>query len=237
MTKTVKITKITKIESVSKRYDIETEKYHCFFANGVLVHNSQFILGHDIIKNETIISSKGMLKKGLVLEESDENTYWLAAKNDGLIDKIRTHYDSGVVQIFGEVIPVQGGYGYGQTKPTVRLFDVRVDGVSVPYDVVPEDFGKLWTPVVYDGVIELVKNEVILYSDPERGIHKTKVVFSLPDSITRLCKGMELVSGKSVHIREGVVLRPYIDRNAKDGTKLRLKIINPKYKETGEEIG
>jgi hypothetical protein len=44
------------------------------------------------------------------------------------------------------------------------------------------------------------------------------------------------VSGKELHIREGVVLRPYIDRDAKDGTKLRLKIINPAYKETGEEI-
>jgi hypothetical protein len=47
---------------------------------------------------------------------------------------------------------------------------------------------------------------------------------------------MEQVSGKQHHIREGVVLRPYIDRDAKDGTKLRLKIINPKYRETGEEI-
>jgi hypothetical protein len=51
-----------------------------------------------------------------------------------------------------------------------------------------------------------------------------------------LCKGNELVSGKQIHIREGVVLRPYIDRNAVDGTKLRLKIINPAYRETGEEI-
>jgi hypothetical protein len=45
-----------------------------------------------------------------------------------------------------------------------------------------------------------------------------------------------MVSGNQVHIREGVVLRPYIDRDTKDGTKLRLKIINPAYKESGEEI-
>jgi hypothetical protein len=232
----VQIKKISKIESNSKRYDIETEKYHCFFADDILVHNSQFILGHDIEKSETIVSSKGMLKKGLMLEESDDNTYWIAAKNDGLINHIRNNYTSGIIQIFGEVVPVQGGYSYGQTKPTVRLFDVRVDGLSVPYDVVPDEFRKLWVPVVYDGVISLVKNEIVLYSDPDKGIHKTKPVYSLPDEITNLCKGMELVSGKSVHIREGVVVRPYIDRYAKDGVKLRLKIINPKYKETGEEI-
>jgi hypothetical protein len=64
----------------------------------------------------------------------------------------------------------------------------------------------------------------------------TKTDYLLSKSIVDLCKGKELVSGKSLHIREGVVLRPYIDRYAKDGTKLRLKIINPAYLETGEEI-
>ena len=72
--------------------------------------------------------------------------------------------------------------------------------------------------------------------DPEKDIHKTRIDYLLPKSIVDLCKGNELVSGKQVHIREGVVLRPYIDRNAVDGTKLRLKIINPAYRETGEEI-
>ena len=49
---------------------------------------------------------------------------------------------------------------------------------------------------------------------------------------------MESVSGKKLHIREGIVLRPYIDRWAADGTLLRLKVINPTYSktETGEEI-
>jgi hypothetical protein len=102
--------------------------------------------------------------------------------------------------------------------------------------MVPEDFKSLWVPIVFDGQLTLDKKEVVIYSDPERGIHKTKNDYLLPKSIVDLCKGNELVSGKEVHIREGVVLRPYIDRNAKDGTKLRLKIINPAYKETGEEI-
>jgi len=200
------------------------------------IHGSQFILGHDVNENETIISSKGMLKKGLVIEEDDSNVYWIAAKNDGIVEKIRSNFNEGVVQVFGEVIPVQGGYSYGQSKPTVRIFDVRFNGVSIPYDTLSEDFTDLWVPIVFDGIVELVENEVVLYSNPEKGIHKTKTTYTLPDSIKRMCKGMELVSGKSVHIREGVVIRPYIDRDAMDGTKLRLKIINPKYKESGEEI-
>ena len=113
------------------------------------IHGSQFILAHNLDTSETIISSKGMLKKGLVLEEEDTNTYWIAAKNDQIVEKIKTHFDSGVVQVFGEVIPVQKGYDYGQTKPTTRIFDIRVNGKSIPYDKVPEDFSNLWVPIIF----------------------------------------------------------------------------------------
>ena len=200
------------------------------------VHGSQFILAHNIDTNETIVSSKGLLKSGLTIEESDENTYWIASKNDNILDKIRNNFSSGVVQVFGEVIPVQSGYSYGQTKPTTRIFDVRLNGESIPYDMVADEFKTLWVPVVFDGNISLEEKEIVIYSDPERGIHKTRTDYLLPKDIVDMCKGNELVSGNEVHIREGVVLRPYVDRVAKDGTKLRLKIINPAYKETGEEI-
>lgn len=200
------------------------------------VHGSQFILAHNIDVSETIVSSKGMLKSGLVIEESEENTYWIAAKNDDIVGRITRNFNSGVVQVFGEVIPVQKGYNYGQEKPTTRIFDIRVNGVSLPYDQVPSEFSELWVPVVYDGTLQLVEKEVVIFEDVERGIRNSRIDNILPTDIVDLCKGSELVSGREVHIREGVVLRPYIDRNAKDGTKLRLKIINPKYKETGEEI-
>jgi RNA ligase (TIGR02306 family) len=200
------------------------------------IHGSQFVLAHNSNENETIVSSKGMLKKGLVLQDDGENTYWVASKNDKIVDKIRNNFTDGVIQIFGEVIPVQKGFDYGQTKPTIRIFDLRVNGTSIPYDQVPDDFKDLWVPIVFDGELNLIEKEVVIYSDEERGIHKTKMTYLLPDEITDLCKGMELVSGKQIHIKEGVVIRPYVDRDAKDGTKLRLKVINPKYKETGEEI-
>lgn len=46
---TVKIKRISKLENfVSKKFDIETEKNHNFFVNGILVHNSQ---GEDIFEN------------------------------------------------------------------------------------------------------------------------------------------------------------------------------------------
>lgn len=200
------------------------------------VHGSQNIIAHNLDTGETIVSSKGILKNGFTIEESDDNTYWMAVKNDGLIQKIVDNFKEGVVQIFGEVVPVQGGYSYGQTKPTVRLFDVRLDGQSIPYDKVPKDLLDLWVPIVYDGELNLIEKEVVVYEDVELGIRKTRTDNILPKEIIDLSKGKELVSGQGVHIREGIVIRPYVDRYSKDGTKLRLKVINPAYKETGEEI-
>jgi len=200
------------------------------------LHGSQFILAHNLEDSNTIVSSKGMLKQGLSLEESDENTYWVAAKNDDVVGRIQRNFTEGVVQVFGEVIPVQGGYNYGQNKPTVRLFDVRVNNVSIPYDQVPAEFTEIWVPIVYDGPIKLDEVEVVIYEDASKGIRKTRTDLLLSAEVVALCKGRETVSGREQHIREGVVIAPYIDRKAKDGTRLRLKLINPAYKETGEEI-
>ena len=200
------------------------------------IHGSQFILAHNLETGETIVSSKGQLKKGLVLEDTEGNAYWTAAKNDKLIDKIKNIWTQGVVQIFGKLIPVQKGYSYGQTKPTVRIFDIRVNGVSLPYDKVPANFADLWVPIVFDGELFLDKKEVVIYSNPEKGIHKTKIDYILPKFIQDLADVKERISGKELHWEEGIVIRPYIDRNASDGTPLRLKVLSKHYHETGDEI-
>jgi hypothetical protein len=194
------------------------------------IHGSQLIYACNVDNDEELVSSKGLLKSQLKIEESPDNTYWKAVRNDKLFDMVKASFDSGVVQIFGEVIPVQKGYNYGQVEPTVRLFDIRHDGVSIPYDQVADCFKAIWVPVIYDGPVNLIVKAT------EYPIGFVKEDKLLPKEIVDLCQGNELVSGKEVHIREGVVLRPYIDRLARDRTKLRLKIINPKYKETGEEF-
>lgn len=43
----MKIRYIKKIECKSKRYDIETRKYKCFFANNILVHNCSFAVNYN----------------------------------------------------------------------------------------------------------------------------------------------------------------------------------------------
>jgi RNA ligase (TIGR02306 family) len=200
------------------------------------IHGSQFILAHNIDTGETIVSSKGLLKSGLIIQENEDNSYWQATRHDGIVEKITTTFESGVVQVFGEVIPVQKGYNYGQTKPTARLFDIRHNSKSIPYDQVPDVFKSLWVPIVFDGPIQFVQKEVVIYSDSEKGIHKTKIDNILPDEVIAMAESKERISGKQLHWSEGVVIRPYVDRWATDGTKLRLKVISKYYKESGEEI-
>jgi len=200
------------------------------------IHGSQVIYALNLDNDEEIISSKGLLKKGLTIEESDENSYWIAAKNTSLKELIKANFKNGVVQIFGEVVPIQSGFTYGHKNPHILIFDIRFNGESIPYDLVPKDFNKLWVPVLYDGVLVLDKKEIVIFSDVSKNINKTRIDYLLPNWIQKLSEGKERVSGKELHIEEGLVIRPYIDRRAKDGTPLRLKVISKFYKENGEEI-
>ena len=200
------------------------------------LHGSCITLAHNFQTDETIVSSKGLLKSGLSIKEDENNAYWIAVRNCNIVESIKKNYNSGVVQIFGEIIPVQKGYNYGQTTITLRLFDVRWNGKSIEFDKVADEFKEIWVPIIYDGECKMTQKEVILQKSFDGQIIASKKTNVISTEITELCKGMELVSGKSQHIREGIVVRPYKDRLAHDGNKLRLKILNPEYKETGDEF-
>lgn len=176
------------------------------------VHGTQ-VMAFLSTEGEFAVSSKGVWKRGFVIEESKDNIYWQAVRNTDLENHMRRighTYGPGDgalvdVQVFGEVIPAQKGYSYGQKEPTLRVFDIRVEGKSLPlWGVHIKD---LWVPKVYQGKYD-------------------------EEAIRHMATGNELVSGKGLHIREGVVVRP---RDIK-GMNIFLKVINPKYKETGEEI-
>jgi len=174
------------------------------------IHGSQVIYGRTAA-GEIFVTSKGLLSRDMVLEESASNAYWTAGRNVGAFDMFDEFLPEDDVQLFGEVIPLQKGFKYGQQKLTVLFFDVRVNGESLSLGDIPDAIFEYWAPLYYTGPLKDV-------------------------NLKRLADGTERVSGQGLHINEGIVIRPSPDRLASDGTRLMVKILNKKYKETGEEF-
>ncbi|WP_233554350.1 RNA ligase (ATP) [Deinococcus cavernae] len=100
---------------------IATEKLHG--TQGVYYRTAQ---------GQWLVTSKGMSRNRLTLKESETNVYWQAARNTGLFDAANSAFPTGELQVFGEVVPVQKGFGYGQSKPTVFIIKVIHEGIRLP---------------------------------------------------------------------------------------------------------
>lgn len=197
----------------------DVERHAVYSANGDYVpgervlafekiHGSQ--INVMVLGDEMVVTTKAKMADGLCYVRDESNTYWAGATNSRLLELAQKNYPGKFVQMIGEVVPVQGGYNYGKESVCVMLFDLRVDHAPVLYDQIPADILELWVPLLYDG--------------------------PLNDQVKKLALGSETVSGRSIHKKEGIVIQPYLERRAKDGTRLKTKVINPEYKETGEEF-
>lgn len=170
------------------------------------------------------VSSKGMNGKDLILERSESNLYWQALENSNLINYIKCEIlepesidlKNHDVQLVGEVIPCQKNFSYGQEKPTIKLFRLRIDGREYSISEIEKMFSEQflkdhWVPILYRGKFD-------------------------PEVFASLSGGNETVSGKGLHIREGIVISPEIPRVARRGFPLMLKWLNSKYKSTDEDL-
>ncbi len=181
------------------------------------LHGSQLVAYSGIDENgteHTWVTTKNYNSQGLSLVDSPTQFYWLCTRDINLWDmihRLRAELNCNTIQVFGEALPCQS-LKYGFVNPTMLIFGVAVDGVGIPYDQLPEEWQNVWVPILYDGDYKEV------------------------DGLKKLALGNECVSGQELHIKEGIVIKPYQDRRAKDGTWLKVKVINPAYKETGEEF-
>jgi len=91
----MKIKSIKKITSKSNRYDLEVDKFHCFFANGVLVHNS----------SSTFAMKDGdfhVCGRKIDYKPDVENVYWKIANKYNLGEKLQGYNFSIRGEIYGE---------------------------------------------------------------------------------------------------------------------------------------
>ncbi|WP_431953932.1 RNA ligase (ATP) [Actinacidiphila sp. bgisy167] len=214
--------------------DIENIKRHPgVFAPGEPVavteklHGTACCLTYLAGSGRVLVTSKGLGAQRIALKESDGNLYWRAVRSHRLPDVAAALADrlgADRVAVFGEVYGagVQDlGYGAdarGDT-PGFAVFDIAVDvGGAVrwldPAAVLPPGSVPL-VPTLYEGPFDL-------------------------DAVLELARGSETVSGRGLHLREGVVVRAAPDRRSPElGGRAVLKAVSDAYltRKGGTEYG
>ena len=208
-------------------YDIENiKKYKTLFDENddvvitEKIHGTNFCAGiyfnKETLESENIVHSKGLGQKGLAIEICEEtlnNTYVKTSIEKDLHNKLRKVFPNQTVFILGEIFGngVQKGFHYGNfDKSDYRVFDIHLgDRYTGRWanDSELDEFCKL---------LEL-KRVPILY----RGKFSKEITLSVTS-------GKETVSGKSLHMREGCVVRTQIDQGTIIGRK-QLKSISDEY--------
>ena len=162
------------------------------------LHGSACLLTYVADEERVYVSSKGFGAKSLALKEDPRNLYWRAVRGHGVAEaaaRVAARLGARRVGIFGEV------YGAGVQDLTYGA-DGRGDtlGYAV-FDVSAEIGGAVrWLDPaeVLDGELPLVPR---LFEGPYDG-----------ERVLGIASGRETVSGRGLHLREGVVIRPAVER-------------------------
>ena len=174
---------------------------------------------------EILVSSKGLGAKKLVLKESEGNAYWTVLKNFP-IENLAKHVANAItdgtvtkVAVFGETFgsKVQDlHYGFTNGNLGFSVFDIFVEVTGA------EGTEGFWVnPELVAEYTETVGIPTVprLYEGP----------FSI-EKVTELASGKEQVSGRELHIREGVVVRPVQrEKGYSEGSKKIAKYVSDAY--------
>lgn len=164
------------------------------------------------------VSSKGVAKRGLALKQDQSdpfrNVYWRIALGWDLETKlanIAEEYDLHRAILYGEVYGkgVQDLH-YGADKPSFRAFDLKVT------------YGTEATFMDYDNMV---------YITGDYGIEAVPRLYLGPydyEYLSDLASGATL-TGDGAHIREGIVVRPLIERRHEKYGRAVAKFISPDY--------
>ncbi|KPC60010.1 RNA ligase (ATP) [Streptomyces chattanoogensis] len=165
------------------------------------VHGTACCLTYSAGDGRVQVTSKGLGAQRLALVEDPKNLYWRAVRAHGaagVAAELARELGASRVGVFGEVYGdgVQDlGYGADSRRgePAYAVFDVAVEAGGQVRWLAPEELAQ-----VLDGRLPVVPT---LFTGPYDARR-----------VMELAEGRETVSGRAVHIREGVVVRPLADR-------------------------
>lgn len=187
-------------------YDVEAFKNYI----------SAFIHGENVVVTEKIhgsnarflfINDKMYAGSRSQWKHPEANCIWRKALAQHPVIEIWCRAHAGYT-LYGEVVPTQKGFNYGTKEGEVKFFAFDVYSPEGKFLSVDEllpfmKFDLPWVPVLYTGPYEL-------------------------ESIKALADGRSLIGD---HIREGVVVKPYVERWIHGLGRLQLKIVSNSFLE------
>ncbi|MGW3139633.1 RNA ligase (ATP) [Streptomyces sp. NPDC001139] len=203
--------------------DIENiQRFPDVFAPGEAVvlteklHGSACLLTYAADEGRVYVSSKGFGAKSLALKEDPRNLYWRAVHGHGVAEvakRLAGRLGARRVGIFGEV------YGAGVQDLTYGADGGRESLGYAVFDVCAEIDGAVrWLDAaeLLDGELPLVPR---LYEGPYD-----------VERVLEIASGRETVSGRGLHLREGVVIRTAVERYSPvTGGRAIAKAVSPAY--------
>lgn len=192
------------------KYDIENLlRYHHLFEIGEPVIVTEKIHG----ANARFVYHDGRIWCGSKNEwkkQIDGNIWWEALKQNPNVEQFCKCYPGNVVyaEVFGNVQSLRYGANAGQ-------YFIRV------FDIMRKDNGD-WLD--YETLTDCAKDYDFKLA-PNFGIH----AFSM-EKMRELAEGNTTIAGAN-HIREGIVIRPIVERTTTEIGRLQLKLISNEYLE------
>ncbi|MFI9049852.1 RNA ligase (ATP) [Streptomyces sp. NPDC053427] len=183
------------------------------------VHGTACCLTYRAGDDRVQVTSKGLGAQRLALVEDSKNLYWRAVRahrTAHVAAELAAELGASRVGVFGEVYGdgVQDlGYGADSRReePAYAVFDVSVEIDGQVRWLAPEELTE-----VLDGRLPLVPTLFTGAYDAQR--------------VMELAEGRETLSGRAVHVREGVVVRPLADRySAVLGGRAIAKVVSGAY--------
>ncbi|MGI5453469.1 RNA ligase (ATP) [Streptomyces sp. CA-249302] len=180
------------------------------------LHGSACLLTYLAGEDRVHVSSKGFGAKSLALKEDPRNLYWRAVHGHGVAGvaaRLAERLGARRVGIFGEV------YGAGVQDLTYGADGRRESLGYAVFDVSAE----------IDGTVRWLDPAELLDGELPSVPRLYEGAYDI-ERVLEVASGRETVSGRGLHLREGVVIRPAVERYSPvTGGRAIAKAVSPAY--------